>query len=122
MMESWGKQNFLNPVNSRDDGWFKFGLEFEATDRHININSKFTISDCSNKVNLEFDLSIWKSGFTEKDYEKEVKELRERRAKAQMLKDAVDEWFDELTGMYDMYEREMEKYIKKVRRKKNAKI
>lgn len=120
-MESWGKQNFLNPVNSRDDGWFKFGLEYEATDRHININSKFCISDCSNKINLEFDLSIWKSGFTQKDFDKEVIKLRERRAKVKMFKDAIDEWYEEITTMYDQYELEMNKFMKKVIRKKNEK-
>lgn len=121
MKDSWGKQNFLNPATSRDDGWFKFGLEFEASDRRIEINSKFCIADCSNKVDLEFDLSIWKSSFGPEDFEKAIRKLRDRRAKALMFKEAVDEWYSEITKMYNAYERKMNKQIKEVTKKNEKK-
>lgn len=121
MKDSWGKQNFLNPVNSRDDGWFKLGLELEVSDRRIEVNSKFCIADCSNKIELEFDLSIWKASFGPGDFDKEIRRLRERRAKALMFKEAIEEWYTEITAMYDAYERQMHKHMKKVNKKKDEK-
>jgi hypothetical protein len=105
----WGKQSFLNPVDSRDDGWFKLGLEFSVSNRRLEINSKFCISDCSNKIELDFDISFWKQSFTKEDIDKAFKSIRERREKARLFKESIEEWYTEISKMYDAYERKLNK-------------
>jgi hypothetical protein len=119
MIDRWGDQNFLNGVHSRDDGWYKFGLEFENDSSGIRVNSKFSISDCSNKINLDFGVSSWKRNATKSDLKADLADLRERRVKAKLLFEAISEWYDEITERYDKYEEAAVALLEEV--KKNAK-
>jgi len=120
MEDKWGKQGFLNPVDSRDDGWYKFATEFTQDDRKIVVNTQFTISDCSNKAYLEFDLRYLYFGTTALDEINErQKDLNARRKKVKELRDAVAEWAEGTLAIYDKYEDAL-KSIKK-EAKKNAK-
>jgi predicted DNA-binding protein len=119
MKDKWGEQNFLNGVHSRDDGWYKLGLEFENDDSGARVNSKFTVSDCSNKISLDFGVSSWRRNVTMKEIKDDLEYLAERRAKAELLHDAIEAWYEEITDRYNKYEEALRSM--KVEAKKNAK-
>lgn len=124
MKDKWGEQNFLNGVHSRDDGWYKLGLEFESDDSGVRVNSKFSISDCSNKINLDFGVSSWRRNITSKEIKEDLEHLVERRAKAKILFEAIEQWYEEIVDRYDKYEeelREMKPEAKKNGKKKKSK-
>lgn len=118
-MDRWGDQNFLNKVHSRDDGWYKFGLEFESDKSGVRVNSKFTISDCSNKISLDFGVSSWRRNVTKKEIKDDLEYLRDRREKAKLLYEAIEDWYEELTERYDKYEEGLRAMLSDV--KKDAK-
>jgi hypothetical protein len=119
MNDRWGDQNFLNSVHSRDDGWYKFALEFENDKSGVRVNSKFTISDCSNKISLDFGVSSWRREITVKEMKSDLDYLRERRAKAKLLFDAISEWYEEIDDRFDKYEEELRNMLSEA--KKNGK-
>jgi hypothetical protein len=125
MEDKWGRQGFLNPVDSRDDGWYKFATEFTKDDRKICVNTQFTISDCSNKAYLEFDVRYLYFGTTSLDEISErQKEINARRKKVKELRDAVAEWAEETLAIYDKYEdalKSIKKEAKKNGKKKGSK-
>lgn len=54
-MRKWAKQGFLNPADSNDDGWYKFSIRPKMSKKSIGMSIQYIISDCSNKIYLEFD-------------------------------------------------------------------
>lgn len=55
MMRKWAKQGFLNPADSNDDGWYKFSIRPKKTRWSIGMSIQYILSDCSNKIYLEFE-------------------------------------------------------------------
>jgi hypothetical protein len=53
-MSKWSKQAFLNPADSNDDGWYKFSVRPSKHLKSIGLSIQYIISDCSNKIYLEF--------------------------------------------------------------------
>jgi hypothetical protein len=100
----WGRQGFLNPTDSRDDGWFKFSTELEVSERSAAVNTKFAIADCSNKSELEFDMNFYSSA-TLRDIDENIKSLNARRKKVQKLASAVAKWAEKTLEIYDEYEK-----------------
>jgi cytochrome c556 len=69
-------------------------------------NDKFTINDCSEQVNLEFgiDGGIWsyQSQSEQSQAKKKIlKQIKDRRAKIRMLRDAVNGFADALESSLD---------------------
>jgi hypothetical protein len=54
-MRKWSKQGFLNPADSNDDGWYKFSIRPKKTKWNLGLGIQYIISDCSNKIYLEFE-------------------------------------------------------------------
>lgn len=58
-MRKWARQGFLNPADSNDDGWYKFSIrpksETYSGGGSLGFSIQYIISDCSNKIYLEFE-------------------------------------------------------------------
>ena len=119
-MRSWGSQKFLNPVNSGDDGWFKFSIRKKKRSKGVLVDfdydTYFTMADCSNKINLEFDPE---SEYTTTIYDNDpadrrkrrrdglLKSIAARRAKVDTLAKGVLEFQKKLNEALDEFEDEL---------------
>lgn len=96
-MRKWSKQGFLNPADSNDDGWFKFSVRprHGKADSSLGLGIQFIISDCSNKIYLEFEpnnVFIGPTGKLESRPDQIVRALqsiKERRKKIRLFAKAV---------------------------------
>lgn len=105
-MRSWGKQAFLNPVSSVDSGYIKFSIKRKDSKEKKNdvhpYSIKFRIADCSEHIELDFDINSYCYGdVTAEDYRKMLGEIKQRRAKAALLADSVRQFAEKLNETYD---------------------
>lgn len=113
-MKSWGKQGFLNPVDSRDDGSFKFSIRpsTSTSDKSLigpMFDDKFTITDCGEQITLDFGIGggIWAyqtEGEQRRSKKKILKQIKDRRAKIRLLRSAVEGFADALEACLDEIE------------------
>lgn len=121
-MRSWGVQKFLNPVSHADDGWFKFSIRKKSPRRNAGItaifgyDTKFIISDCSNKVVLDFDPyfedPIYDNDSPESVARKKqqyLSEMKNRLDKVDMLAKGVVDFQSKLQEAYKELETELDR-------------
>lgn len=121
-MRSWGVQKFLNPVSHADDGWFKFSIRKKPKAIHSRIDAifgydtKFIISDCSNKVVLDFDPYFEEPIYTDDSPEtvarkkqQYLSEMKGRLDKVDMLAKGVVEFQSKLREAYKELEAELDR-------------
>ena len=75
-MIKFGTQGFLNPVDSEDNGWWKFSIRQSDPEDYKDyvghVSAKFIVADCSNQSHLEFQVG----GLT--TYRKVTKAMKDR--------------------------------------------
>ena len=121
-MRKWSKQGFLNPADSNDDGWYKFSIRplGRHRNRTIGFNMQYIISDCSNKIYLEFEpdmVSINDDGSAYKvgDALDALKDIKARRKKMKDWVAAVNLAGEKLEEAMDTYEAQVLDAIDKAR-------
>lgn len=120
-MRKWGKQGFLNPATSNDDGWYKFSIRPKIRDNRLELNIQYIISDCSNKVYLEFEPN-WvrlESDGTVVDYseaKETLKETAERIKKIRKFSAAVAESAERIEQALLEFQEQVEKAIDRSKR------
>lgn len=99
-MRAWSLQKFLNPASSNDDGWFKFSIRPNSDSRrrkgparrHPSI--QFIISDCSNKIYLEFEPeTIYLDGdelISKTSKKRTLDSIKARRKKIHLFADSIE--------------------------------
>jgi hypothetical protein len=117
-MRKWSKQGFLNPADSNDDGWYKFSIRPKVSGRNsLGLSIQYIISDCSNKIYLEFEpdyISTNSDGtpYSIEDAKRALKSVEVRRKKirdfaaavalsAEKIEGALDEFADVVQASID---------------------
>ena len=114
-MKKWSKQSFLNPADSNDDGWFKFSIRpkpFKKNPRgsYAGVDIQFIVSDCSNKIYLEFaprNVSINEAGFiteTPENVQRVLQSIKNRRKKIDLFANAVRDFQTNAHANLDAFE------------------
>lgn len=103
----WGIQKFLNDVDSDDDGWFKFSIRPYGNKQKgtgFGYNVLCTIGDCNTRIRLDFEPE---SLYNFKDKKKVLADIKVRRKKIKLFRDAVNAFADKVLEMLDTYESEV---------------
>ncbi len=110
MKKKFGKKRyFLNADEGVAAASFNVEVEADIAPKKdywptIDMSSGIQLSDCSRQISLEFD--IW---ISDKKI-KTLKNIRERRAKLQRLKDIVNEFAEATNEAYDYLESQLDAY------------
>jgi hypothetical protein len=110
-LRKWSKQGFLNPADSNDDGWFKFSIRPRIKDyrNSIGVGIQYIISDCSNKIYLEFEpenIAINADGsvYNPADAKRVLASIKVRRKKIRLFAEAVSLSAEKIEETLDEYE------------------
>jgi len=111
-MRKWSKQGFLNPADSNDDGWYKFSIRPKKSKSSVELDIQYIISDCSNKIYLEFEpdciLLEDNGGMRSPErYTAVMKSIEARRKKNRLFADAVAKAAEQIEKALDEYEEEV---------------
>ena len=121
--KKWGRQAFLNPADSNDDGWYKFSIRPRAKGRGvyggtIGFGVQYIISDCSNKIYLEFEpdnVSVEGDGacYSIPDARAALRSSKVRRKKIQDFAAAVAASAEKIIEALDEFDSQVEVSIQK---------
>lgn len=112
-MRKWAKQGFLNPADSNDDGWYKFSIrpknETYSGGGSIGCSIQYIISDCSNKIYLEFEpnyITLRHDGGANSivDAKRSLKSVAVRRKKIRDFAKAVAQSAEKIEQALDAHE------------------
>lgn len=110
-LRKWSKQGFLNPADSNDDGWFKFSIRPRGRDyrNSLGVSIQFIISDCSNKIYLEFEpeniaVNADGSAYNPADAKRVLTSIKVRRKKIRLFAEAVRAAAEKIEETLDSYE------------------
>lgn len=120
-MRKWSKQGFLNPADSNDDGWFKFSIRpyHLSPGKRLGFGVQYIISDCSNKIYLEFgpdSVQVGKDGRIDDkatNVENALQSIKERRKKIRSFSSAVAKVCAMIEENLDDYERQIMELLNK---------
>lgn len=120
--KKWGKQGFLNPPDSNDDGWYKFSIRPRKRSNNyggtIGVGIQYIISDCSNKIYLEFEpnnVSIETNGaaYNVHDAREALRSSKVRRKKIEDFYNAVAASHEKIIETLDEFDRQVEDAIQR---------
>lgn len=108
-MRKWSKQGFLNPADSNDDGWYKFSIRPKKYKNTLAVGIQYIISDCSNKIYLEFEpdnvaLNTDGSAYNVNDAREALASVKTRRKKIRDFAAAVAKSAEMIELVLDEYE------------------
>lgn len=101
-IRKWGKQGFLNPADSNDDGWFKFSIR--PSKGSPGFSDYFVISDCSNKIYLEFNVDHFGPNSSTTDLKARLAQIKVRKRKIATFRNAIIQACDKFDEALDIVE------------------
>lgn len=101
-VRKWAKQGFLNPADSNDDGWFKFSIR--PSKASPEFSDCFIISDCSNKIYLEFNIDHFSPKSSTNDLKARLAQIKVRKRKISTFRNAIVQACDKFDEALDIVE------------------